>query len=229
MGLKSLNYFRYRNNLFSKSHDRASLGSREMETLRLALGADETYLHGKSLVDLGCGDGFLRQAVEAGGGRYIGIDAEDCDLEHERIPIEDGSCDFVVCLALIEHLVGPLHLFDEVKRVLKPGGTVWLSTPDIQACKEKFWDDPTHVHPYTRKSLETALRLSGFDNITITPNFRMKPSYWYTGASFWFFVARHLLFFSGTTSLPIPRLFSGRCAGLFAFARFGGKKDLPCG
>ena len=92
--MKFPKYFRYRNSLISRANDRVSLGFREIETLRLALGTSVNFLNDKTLVDLGCGDGYLRQAVEVGGVRYIGIDAEYCDLALERIHIEAGSFAF---------------------------------------------------------------------------------------------------------------------------------------
>ena len=57
-----------------------------------------------------------------------------------------------------------IFLFDEVYRVLKPGGTFICLTPSWKhSYKEQFYIDHTHVTPFTRHSLETLCELSGFE------------------------------------------------------------------
>ncbi|MBL0921244.1 MAG: class I SAM-dependent methyltransferase [Phycisphaerales bacterium] len=48
-----------------------------------------------------------------------------------RLPFDDGAFDGAVCLEGIEHLVDPLNLLRELIRVVRPGGLVILSTPNI--------------------------------------------------------------------------------------------------
>lgn len=49
----------------------------------------------------------------------------------EGIPHEDNSFDIVHCGEVIEHLYNPDFLSDEIYRVLKPGGTAIISTPNL--------------------------------------------------------------------------------------------------
>lgn len=95
-------------------------------------------------VDLGCGRTapLLRQLIESGAVvRGLGVDlAPDYSVESDKLkllkadlnaplPIDTASVDLVLSLAVIEHLVAPeLHL-REVHRILKPGGTLLLTTP----------------------------------------------------------------------------------------------------
>ena len=202
-------------------NDRANLGDREVITLLSMLGADlnSDYFTGKSVCDLGCGDQYISKAFEKRGAIYRGLDINQCDLEKEVFPVEEKSVDIAVCLALIEHLTDPGHFLAEIKRILRPGGLLWMSTPDIQACGPKFWNDPTHVHPYTRASLRMLLKMNGFVDVLVTPNYRCKSHHFYRDSDFYFLIARYFFPFEGTTRLPVPNFFKGHCTGLFALAK----------
>jgi SAM-dependent methyltransferase len=60
-----------------------------------------------------------------------------CDLAD--IPVEDGRFDFVLFSQVLEHIPEPSLVLRELHRVLKPGGTLWLSTP-------LFYEE--HEQPY---------------------------------------------------------------------------------
>jgi SAM-dependent methyltransferase len=51
----------------------------------------------------------------------------------EALPVATGSIDLVVCNDVIEHLVDPDRLMEEIRRVLAPGGHLVLSTPNLAA------------------------------------------------------------------------------------------------
>ena len=214
-------YFKHRNERLSVHDDRNQLGEREVKTLlaMLQVPADSSFLNGKAVVDLGCGDQYIRKAFEDRGATYRGVDIDECNLEVQSFPVEDNSHDVAVCLALIEHLQDPGHFLAETLRVLKPGGLLWLSTPDIEACGAKFWNDPTHVHPYTRASLRMVLRMNGYADVLVTPNYRCKPKGLYRDTDFNFFRARHLMPFAGTSRFSVPDWLKGHCTGLFGLAK----------
>jgi len=197
------------------------LGEREVKTLLTVLDIQDgpKSLNGKSIADLGCGDQHLRAAFELRGASYQGIDISDCNLEVDPFPICNETVDIVVSMAVLEHLRDPGHFLAEIKRVLKPGGVLWMDTPDIEACGNKFWNDPTHVHPYTRASLKTLLSMSGFEDVLVTPNYRCKKRSMYSGTNFSFLRARYLMPLSGLNPLPVPDFLKGRCTGLFAISR----------
>jgi 2-polyprenyl-3-methyl-5-hydroxy-6-metoxy-1,4-benzoquinol methylase len=215
-----LNYFNHRGQFLSKDISRIGYGYREIKTLKTLLSSiyEDVSLNGKSIVDLGCGDRYLENAIKSAGGFYYGFDISDADFEKEHIPAKDNSYDIAICLALIEHLADPGFFLSEIKRVLKPGGILWLSTPDIEVSKFSFWDDPTHVHPYTRKSLRMVLNMTGFSSVKICPNYRCKPKSYYLESKFNFFRAKYLMPFSGTSKLSVPEFLKGKCKGLFAIA-----------
>jgi len=73
---------------------------------------------------------------------------------------------------IIEHIPFPsvVTLFDEVRRVLKPGGVVVFETPnpenlDVGACN--FYMDPTHLHPLPPLLIEFTALARGFDEVEI--------------------------------------------------------------
>jgi SAM-dependent methyltransferase len=204
-----------------QNDQRDVLGEREVKTLTTVLGLDDDQnpLSGMRVVDLGCGDQHLRLPFEKRGASYRGIDINECNLEIDTFPLEDEAYDIAVSMAVIEHLRDPGHFLREIKRILKPGGALWMDTPDIEACGAKFWNDPTHVHPYTRVSLRTLLEMHGFRDVLVTPNYRCKPKNYYGDSNFDFFRARYLMPFAGTSPMPVPRFIKGHCTGLFVLGR----------
>lgn len=64
------------------------------------------------------------------------VRAYTADLEFERIQCENERYDMVLCLEVLEHMeVDPMALLDEINRVLKPGGTLLLTTPNIASSR----------------------------------------------------------------------------------------------
>lgn len=59
---------------------------------------------------------------------------ERCDVEREPIPRDDGAFDAVVFHEIFEHLrIDPISTLGEVRRVLRPGGVLFLSTPNLRS------------------------------------------------------------------------------------------------
>jgi SAM-dependent methyltransferase len=122
------------------------------------------------LLDVGCGSAWLgehysdytgidvsREAVEAARRRGREVLLADVD---EPLPFVNGSFDGVVLKDVLEHVGAPVKLVREVRRVLRPGGRVFASSPDAQRW---VWDDYTHRRPFTRKSYRLLFEDQGFD------------------------------------------------------------------
>jgi len=56
----------------------------------------------------------------------------ETDAELDPYPLEVESADCVVCFELLEHFAGdPMHMVSESNRILRPGGTLCMSTPNV--------------------------------------------------------------------------------------------------
>ena len=72
-----------------------------------------------------------REAVSLEGERFT-CEVDLFDAERDRFPYEDASFDTVLCCELVEHLTAdPMHMMTEIHRILKPGGHLVLTTPNI--------------------------------------------------------------------------------------------------
>jgi SAM-dependent methyltransferase len=69
----------------------------------------------------------LRQA------RARGLTLVRAEVEPSGLPLASGCADVVIMSELIEHLVDPDSALDEARRVLRPAGTLLLSTPNLAA------------------------------------------------------------------------------------------------
>lgn len=68
--------------------------------------------------------------------RVQGVDFVPANL-NERLPVDDHTFDCVACVDGIEHLEDPFNLVREFHRVLRPGGTLVISTPNISALRSR--------------------------------------------------------------------------------------------
>ena len=76
------------------------------------------------------------RTVTSAEGETFTCDIEHFDAEKDRFPYADEYFSTVVCGELIEHLFeDPMHLMGEVNRILKPGGHLVLTTPNVAALR----------------------------------------------------------------------------------------------
>lgn len=76
----------------------------------------------------------LRPERFAGAIAQLGLNVARCDIENEPVPCADGVFDAVLFSEVFEHLrINPVFTMREVRRVLKPGGLLLLSTPNLRS------------------------------------------------------------------------------------------------
>lgn len=72
------------------------------------------------------------KVITSESGQTFECDIDLFDAEKDRYPYADASFDTVLCCELIEHLFeDPMHMMSEINRILKPGGHLVLTTPNI--------------------------------------------------------------------------------------------------
>ena len=129
---------------------------------------------GKAL-DIGCREGHQSEWL-----KKLGYSVDSVDIEsnyhfgkvldvNNGLPYDDNFYDLIWCSEVIEHLEHPAYVLSEMRRVLKPGGSLILTTPN-----SNFWlyrvisllgitpdklQNPTHIHFF-----------SGFDIRTLCPD-----------------------------------------------------------
>jgi len=159
------------------------------------------------VLDVGCGDGTAASlaARRNPGHRMIGLDWSAGALRRARqlgltvvragidapgLPVASACADVVIMSELIEHLVDTDSALDEVFRVLRPGGSLLLSTPNLAAWYNRglvalgvqpifsevslrgVYGRPGrqvagHLHLFTRRALVALLAARGFTGIGV--------------------------------------------------------------
>jgi len=96
-----------------------------------------------------------------------GLDYSSIDIKSEiyAIPRPDSSFDYILCSQVLEHLKYPHKALDELNRLLKKGGQLWLSCP--LAWEEH--DTPYDYFRFTHYALELLGKETGFKIINMTP------------------------------------------------------------
>jgi SAM-dependent methyltransferase len=77
-----------------------------------------------------------RRSVTSESGEEFCCDVDLFDAEKDQFPYADGYFSTVLCCELIEHLPSdPMHMMCEINRILKPGGALVLTTPNIASAR----------------------------------------------------------------------------------------------
>ena len=86
------------------------------------------------LVDFGCGDMPYKSVIEPLVGQYLGVDLDmnpkaDHHIDFDsKTTLPDNYCDIILSNQVLEHVESPAGYLQEAYRILKPGGSLIIST-----------------------------------------------------------------------------------------------------
>ena len=139
------------------------------------------YIRGRDVIDVGCGGGFVAEAMRRAGGRAVGLDLSERAIAYarQRFPSCEFACgsieeflagrrsfDFVYCSEVIEHVPDAEAFAAALARLCRRRGRLFVTTPDIGHWRVPrdilSWDPPRHVRYFTARSLTLLLQRHGF-------------------------------------------------------------------
>ena len=153
----------------------------------------------KMELDFGCGFGNYTSLFTHSKNSVIGLDIHDIRSKQNRdfkiklydgytIPFKANTFDVVVSFDVIEHIEHDVHSIKEMYRVLKPGGVIFIATPNrhrlasliktVIGKKDVFpkvmqYDGiggkSIHITEYTTQELSKLLKAAGFTNVQPSP------------------------------------------------------------
>jgi len=174
----------------------------------LALISKFTVNHNLTILDFGAGDFILTEQLNERSVTTYGVDINDLDMRTGKTKFGDETFDVVLLMSIIEHLTDPSNLISEIQRILKKDGLLILVTPNWKYSYKNFYDDLTHIKPYTPNSLSFTLQMFDFQVLAVMP--------WSPRKNLKFLLRKNSiricahLPFRGDASALIPRFLKGK-------------------
>jgi 2-polyprenyl-3-methyl-5-hydroxy-6-metoxy-1,4-benzoquinol methylase len=140
-------------------------------------------VEGQYVVDMACGEGYGADVLARRAGRVVGVDANPEAHEHARLRYRrdnlrferglaeawEGSCDALVFLQTVEHLQDPGAVLGRFRGLLRPGGALYVSTPNVLTLAPRGAprsDNPWHVREYRAEEL-AGLLAAHFESVEL--------------------------------------------------------------
>jgi 2-polyprenyl-3-methyl-5-hydroxy-6-metoxy-1,4-benzoquinol methylase len=137
---------------------------------------------GGRLLDLGCGNGAFLSRARSAGWSVVGVDfdpkaveaarSQGLDIRQGGVEVLDPAAerfDAITLAHVIEHVHEPVAVLDACFHLLKPGGFLWLETPNIESNGHKMYgrnwrglEPPRHLVIFSERGIRYALEKAGF-------------------------------------------------------------------
>jgi len=150
------------------------------------------------LLEIGCSSGSFLKAAKKEGYQVFGVESAlldpvlksemgECVINEriERANLSPNSFDVAVAIQVIEHMHDPLILLKKIAESLRPGGYVYIETPNYgslaRRCRSSRFMDlnvaPGHWHLFDSFSLKGIFRQAGVEPLTSWTFFKALSSY----------------------------------------------------
>ena len=150
---------------------------------------DRQYRHlprlpkgGGALLDVGCGNGSFLDLARTCGWDVVGLDPDPmaaANAAKQGLTVYEGGIEYfagktalfdvITMNHVIEHVRDPVKVLEACQALLKPGGQLWLETPNIDSFGHAWFQEnwrgletPRHLVLFSRRSLDRALLNAGF-------------------------------------------------------------------
>lgn len=146
------------------------------------------YHNGGKILDIGCGDGKGLLKLKEEGWETFGVEISPLAAEHARNKLslnifngivedaqyEDEFFDVIILNHVLEHLSYPNTTLTEINRILKHGGRLVISVPNVNSFEARYfkkywsaWELPRHLYHFTPSTIKSLLDKTGFEVINI--------------------------------------------------------------
>jgi SAM-dependent methyltransferase len=143
--------------------------------------ANAIDLRGRTVVDVGCGDGAFVRALDEAGAEALGIEvsedavarAREADPAHryerggaERLPLADRSVDVATLMRSLHHVPDPAAAFPELARVVREH--VWIAEPVAEGDFFELLrpvDDETDVRAAAQRAIAAQTRFERVETV----------------------------------------------------------------
>lgn len=144
----------------------------------------DIYRNQNVILDIGCGYGFFLEVALEKKWKVLGTEIsaktfdvlarKNIELTKTLESLPDESVDVVVLIETIEHIKDPKGTIQDVHRVLRSGGIVYITTPNFNSLNRRRYGAkydvisyPLHLFYFTKRSLNKLLVLHNFEKLSL--------------------------------------------------------------
>jgi SAM-dependent methyltransferase len=140
-----------------------------------------------TVIEAGCGEGYGADILRTAGAQVVAVDYDDAVIGHVRrtyprvqtlkanlieLPLRSSTADGLISLQVIEHLWDLPTFWAEIRRVVRPGGRVVISTPNRLTfspgvARGQKPTNPFHVEEFDAGQLAHMLTDAGFSDVRV--------------------------------------------------------------